>query len=98
MSVVIRPFQPKNPSDINCNNRDLCFLLHKKHGSGSFEHEPPSMMRWRRVLKCWFQNQMIISFCRKRGYCWICLWDGPHKDRKGYDGTVEDRCLRRTYC
>ena len=93
MSITIRPFQPENPSDIEAITE--IYAYHVTHGSGSFEHEPPSRQEMTQRLEALVAKSYPILLAVEEGavekeavlgYAYA----GPHKARKGYDSTVED--------
>ena len=88
MSVVIRPFQPKNPSDIKAITE--IYAYHVTHGSGSFEHEPPSIDEMEARFEMLVSKSYPIFVAVEDGDIIGYAYAGPHKGRKGYDGTVED--------
>lgn len=88
MSVTIRPFQPESLSDIASITE--IYAYHVTNGSGSFEYEPPSLSEMRQRFAKLVEKSYPILLAVEDGAIIGYSYAGPHKARKGYDGTVED--------
>ena len=88
MSVTIRPFQPESLSDIASITE--IYAYHVTNGSGSFEYEPPSLSEMQQRLEALVEKSCPILLAVEDGAIIGYAYAGPHKARKGYDGTVED--------
>ena len=88
MSVTIRPFQPESLSDIASITE--IYAYHVTNGSGSFEYEPPSLSEMRQRFAKLVEKSCPILLAVEDGAIIGYAYAGPHKARKGYDGTVED--------
>lgn len=88
MSVTIRAFQPENPDDIAAVTK--IYGYHVANGSGSFEHEAPSLSDMTQRFEALVAKSYPILLAVEKGAVIGYAYAGPHKARKGYDGTVED--------
>ncbi len=88
MSITIRPFQLESRSDIAAVTQ--IYAYHVTNGSGSFEYDPPSEGEMRERFLALIEKSYPILLAVEDGAVIGYAYAGPHKTRKGYDGTVED--------
>jgi len=88
MTVMIRAFDPENTGDIAAVS--AIYAYHVTHGTGSFEHDAPSEDEMRARFGLLTQKAYPILLAIEEGDIIGYAYAGPHKGRKGYDGTVED--------
>lgn len=95
MSVIIRSYNPQTMTDIDAVTE--IYAYHVRHGTASFEHDGPSRDEMRARFDALVAKSYPILIAEAvgagaddtpkiLGYAYA----GPHKGRKGYDGTVED--------
>ena len=96
MSVTIRSYNPQTMTDINAVT-DI-YAYHVRHGTASFEHDAPSRDEMTERFAALLAKSYPILIAEavgvgaddKQAQILGYAYAGPHKGRKGYDGTVED--------
>ena len=84
----IRPFDNSNKTDISAITE--IYAYHVTNGRGSFEHESPSLEEMQKRFAGLLAKPYPILVAEQDGAVVGYAYAGPHKARKGYDGTVED--------
>ena len=88
MTALIRFYDSTNDHDITAVT-DI-YAYHVLNGRGSFEHEAPSLHDMKARFEALEQGGYPILIAEYEGQIAGYAYAGPHKARKGYDGTVED--------
>ena len=88
MSLAIRSYRPEDDKDISAIT--AIYAYHVRNGSASFEHDPPSHEEMASRFAALSDKSYPILVAEKAGVIIGYAYAGPHKARKGYDGTVED--------
>ena len=88
MATMIRPYQAHSNTDITAITE--IYAYHVTHGRGSFEHEAPSLEEMQARFSALLDKDYPILVAEQDGAIVGYAYAGPHKARKGYNGTVED--------
>ena len=88
MKVTIRPYDGTTPADIAAVT--AIYAYHVLNGRASFEHVPPTQAEMQDRFDAMEQAGYPILIALSAGQIVGYAYAGPHKARKGYDGTVED--------
>lgn len=87
-SIAIRNYDMNNENDLTSVTE--IYKYHVLHGRASFEHDPPDEDEMRERFRPLLANSYPIFVAEMDGDIIGYAYAGPHKARKGYNGTVED--------